>query len=129
MNQQIEAFYPIIGQQAYDAAPIEFKKLWISMEMIDDVSSIGMYCETETGDFHCFYNGLADLTATFYAMRRTFVATGHPPFSSATFILTSTGKFSIDYGYEDVSDFGLGYERQIAWIKQYLGENVKIIQD
>lgn len=126
MNPQIEAFYPVIGQKAYDLVPIEFTKLWVKVEMIDDVSSIGIFCQTKTGNFCAFYDELDDLTDTFYAMRNTFVATGHPPFFTATFILTDAGKFSIDFGYDDVSDFGMMMERREEWIKKYLGENVNI---
>jgi YD repeat-containing protein len=36
------------------------------------------------------------------------------------------GKFTIDYGYDDVSDFSLAPQRRENWIKKYIGENTKI---
>lgn len=126
MNQQIEAFYPVIGQEAYDLVSVEFTKLWVKVEMIDDVASIGIYCQTKNGNFRAFYDGLQHLLDIFYDMRKTFVSTGKPPFSTATFVLTDAGKFFIDFGYDDISDFGLVRERREVWIKKYLGENAKI---
>ncbi|MBC7757141.1 MAG: DUF600 family protein [Bdellovibrio sp.] len=66
------------------------------------------------------------MTVFFNAMRDTLIIAGKPPFSSATFTLHAHGQFSCDYSYADVSDFGRSGERRDVWIKQYLGENVKI---
>lgn len=129
MNPQIEAFYPIIGQQAVNAVPIDFSKRWVRVEMMDDASSIAMFSQTAPNHFRYVNDGLEGLRDTFQALRDTFATTAHKPFSSATFVFTDTGKFSIDFGYDDVSDFGQSNLRREAWIKKYLGEDIKIQWD
>jgi hypothetical protein len=69
------------------------------------------------------YDGLSGIARKFAELRNRFKSAGREAWTGATFILSAEGKFSIDYTYEDVSDFGQVSEREEAWIKKYLGAN------
>ena len=59
-------------------------------------------------------------------MRQAFVDSNLEPFSQVVFHLRESGKFTIDYGYEDVSDFGLSGERRALWIEKTFGKNTQV---
>ena len=126
MEKEIESFYPKIGQGFNDILP-SFEEAWLRVEMIDDVSSSGCFYRTQNESV-IFYknNGLEEIESEFRKMREEFITSEKQPFTQATFWLSENGKFSIEFGYEDVSDFGMSGERREAWIKTHLGENVKI---
>jgi hypothetical protein len=72
------------------------------------------------------YRGLDSLEHLFIDMNAAFKKAGKPPFTQATFALSSNGKFSVDFGYDDVSDIGLSSERRSEWVRHYLGDNAEI---
>jgi Protein of unknown function, DUF600 len=106
-----------------------YKTAWANIETIGDVYGANIFYEDHLGEFHYLNQDLDAMMDIFNAMREDLIAAGKPPFSSATFMLNTQGKFSCDYGYADVSDFGRSGERRTVWIKQYLGETVKIFWD
>lgn len=126
MEKEIELFYPIIGQEFYDLLP-NFEEAWLRVEMIDDVSSCSCFYRTHNESVIFYGNqGLEEVESEFRKMRESFIKANKVPFTQATFWLSESGKFLIEFGYEDVSDFGLAGERREAWIKKYLGENCVI---
>jgi len=125
MNERIEAYYPTIGQAFYDVLP-DFSDAWLTIEITEDVWGAEAFYKDGTDTVKYLSEGLEEAERLFKDMRKTFKETGNDPFTQATFFLKENGKFSIDFGYEDVSDFGLTDERRDAWIKKYLGENAKI---
>ena len=127
MNAKIESFYPKIGQLFFNILPNDFVEAWFNIEMIDDVQCYGAFFLDTHGKTICKIYELDDIVALFSDMRNEFKKSGKEPFSNATFWLTSAGKFSIDFGYEDVSDFGLASERRNKWMKKYLRPDSEII--
>lgn len=121
----IEAFYPQIGQLIVDALP-DFSEAWVSMEMTDDVWGAEAFFRDLNNQIKYSNEGLVDIEKAFLEMRKAFKILGKEPFTTATFWLTDAGKFSVDFDYEDISDFGLSGERRKAWIKKYLGEDTQI---
>lgn len=126
MNEKIEAIYPIIAQLIADLLPPDFQESFFSIEMIDDVWGEELFYRRDNGRYGYINEGLNSITDKFRELRDLFKTTVGEPFSMSTFRLTSAGKFSIDFGYEDVSDFGLAPARREIWIKKYLGENPQI---
>jgi hypothetical protein len=68
-------------------------------------------------------DGLDEVEKKFGELRNRFKRAGGEAWTGATFTLSAEGKFSIDYTYDDVSDFGRASERREVWMKKYLGEN------
>ncbi len=123
---EAENFYPEVGQMICDAIPGYFLTAWVHVEMIDDVSSYGVFYLKENNRFQFLYSGLDDIENKFRELRNRFKDADHEAWSGATFILNRDGKFSVDFTYDDVSDFGQASERRDVWIKKYLGENPSI---
>lgn len=129
MTPEIEALYPLIGQAAVDAVPDSFKKLWATAEMLDDVSGTEIFYQIKEGEFHHIYDNIDELDELLFKLRNAFIAAGEQPWSSVTLSVNEDGKFSLDYGYEDVSNFELAGERRARWLAQYLGSDAKLIYE
>jgi Protein of unknown function, DUF600 len=125
MDNPIESFYPQIGQLIISALP-NFSEAWVSIEMIDNVWGAEAFFRDPNNQIRYSNEGLVDIERAFLEMRKAVKLLGKEPFTTATFLLTDAGKFYIDFGYEDVSDFGLSDERRKAWIEKYLGDDVQI---
>jgi hypothetical protein len=126
MSEQIGDSYPEIAQLITDLLPSDFQEGFFSIEMIDDVWGEEMFYRRNNGRYGYINEGLNSITDKFRELRDLFKDTVGEPFSTSTFRLTSAGKFSIDFGYEDVSDFGMASARREIWIKKYLGDNPQI---
>ncbi len=126
MNDEVEAHYPIIGQMMADLLPDDFEEAFVSFEGIDDVWSTELFYRREGGHIGYLNDGLEGIEGNLRSMRTLLKEAGQEPFSTATFTLHSSGKFSIDLGYEDVSDLGQGAKRREDWIKKYLGADAQI---
>lgn len=126
MNDQIEACYPKIAQSLVDLLPDNFEDAFIRVEMIDDVWSVGIFYRKDNGRYGYLNQNIETLADNFQKLRTYFKVAGEEPFTTSTFRLSNSGKFSIDFGYEDVSDFGMAAERRKTWIKKYLGDNPQI---
>jgi Protein of unknown function, DUF600 len=59
-------------------------------------------------------------------MRQSLIDSGAEPFTQVEIHLNESGKFAINFGYEDVSDFGLADHRRAQWIEKTFGENAAI---
>jgi hypothetical protein len=126
MNKNIESLYPEIGEMLLDLIPENFQQAWIRVEMIEDVWSSGIFFTEPNGRVRYLNKNLEEMNRRFRQLRSLFVVAGNPPFTTATYHLRPNGKFTIDYGYDDVSDFSLAPQRRENWIKKYIGENTKI---
>ena len=126
MNERIEAAYPVIAQMMVNRLPDDFEEAFLRIEMIDDVWSVGMFYRGKNEIYRYINEGLETIAGKFRELRNLFKAENQEPFTTSTFWLTKSGKFSIDFGYEDVSDFGMAPKRREIWIKKYLGSNPKI---
>ncbi|HCF2456960.1 TPA: DUF600 family protein [Pseudomonas aeruginosa] len=126
MTREIEALYPQIGQAAVDAVPGNFKKLWAIAEMLDDVSGTEIFYQAENGEIYHIYDNIDELDELLFKLRKVFAGTGNEPWSSVTLTVDQDGKFSLEYGYEDVSDIGLAGERRDKWLAEHFGRDAKI---
>lgn len=126
MTPEIEKIYEKICQIAYGIVPADFRQLWVRSEIFDGVSTTGLYYQAGSGEHHFVAEGLYELDDALNELHETIASAGEQAFSSATVRMNSEGKFSFDFGYDDVSDLEKQFEREDAWIAVYLGSDVKI---
>ncbi len=125
MNEKIEAFYPLLGQNFYDVLP-PFSEAWLTFESIGDVWGAESFYRTSGEALRYKNEGLEEAEKLLCDLRQAFIDSKLEPFSGAVFHLRESGKFAIDFSYEDVSDFGLTNERRSLWIEKTFGKNAKI---
>lgn len=125
MNERIEDFYPRLGQTFYDTLP-SCREAWLTFESIGDVWGAESFYKTNDEKIHYKNEGLEETEKLLCEMRQEFINSNLEPFSQAVFHLRESGKFTMDFGYEDVSDFGLSGERRTLWMKKTFGENIQI---
>jgi len=95
--------------------------------MLDDVSGTEIFYQTEEDEFHHIHDNVDALDELLVELRGTFIMAGYAPWSSVTLMLDGSGRFSLEYGYEDVSDFERAGERREKWLAKRLGGNAEII--
>lgn len=122
MNERIENLYGEIANELYEIINGEFDTAWINVEMSKDTGSVGVYFKTQDGQYFSV-EPTSTLFELFSTLLHEFKAVGQPPWSTAAFIVRDDGKFSIDFGYEDIFDGrSTSLERMQAWIRKYLGD-------
>lgn len=127
MNDEIETLYGRIGQGVADLVGGSFRKAHVHVEMADDYGSLGVFYDPGAGDFHYATDDDDTLFDLFSDLRRQHIAADMGAWSQATFTIDATGKFSIDFGFDDVSDLGQGPERRQRWMAQHLGADARIV--
>lgn len=127
MNDEIAALYGRIGQGVIELVGGSFRKAYVRVEMADDHGSLGVFYDPGTYDFHYATDDDDTLFELFANLRRQSIAAGMGAWSQATFTVDSAGKFSIDFGFDDISDLGLGGERRERWIARHLGADARIV--
>ncbi len=125
MNELIESIYPKLGQTFFDSLP-SFSEAWLTFESTDDVWGYGAFYRDTNESLRYQNEHLDESVSLLREMRKAFLTSDLPPFTQAVFYLTEAGKFSVDFGYDDVSDAGLGGERRSAWIEKTFGKDAKI---
>ncbi|TBU74373.1 hypothetical protein DNK06_19610 [Pseudomonas daroniae] len=126
MTPEIEALYPEIGQELLNALPSDFRQAWATAELLDDVSGTEVFYQTQQNEYFHIYDGLDDLDDLIFNLREQFKSLKQDVWSTITVWLNEEGRFSIDFGYEDVSDLGTAGARRKDWIKKNIGEHAKI---
>jgi hypothetical protein len=127
MNNEIEALIGRIGQAVSDLVGGGFRKAYVRVEMADDYGSLGLFYDPGTGAFHYSTDDDGTLFDLFADLRRQSIAAGRRAWSQATFTLDSAGTFTIDFGFDDISDTGRGAERRQQWIAQHLGADARVV--
>lgn len=126
MTPEIESLYRRIGQQMIDVAGESFAKVYARVEMADDVGSVGLFVNRGDGAYHYLVDESGELFDAFFELRRLCSQAGMGAWSQATFAVDSSAKFSIDFGYDDVSDMSAGSARRSAWVERVLGQDVVV---
>src|SRR4051812_8400282 len=102
MNERIEGLYSKIADALYENINGNFDTAWISVEMQEDVGSLGVYYKTPDAQ-HFMIEPTVALFKVFNALWHEFIAARQPAWSTATFTIHGDGKFSLDLGYDAVS--------------------------
>jgi hypothetical protein len=127
MNAQIEAIYGRIGQALVDLIGGDFARAYARVEMADDFGSVGVFYERGDGTWRYLTDESDTLFDLFAQMRGAGVAAGMGAWSQATFELAGSGRFSVHFGFDDISDLGQGSARRDAWMKKHLGPNARVL--
>ena len=132
---QLGKLYQQIGETIYDLIPEEWKKLYLYAEVSEGLSYVYFYYYPEDNACPVYY---LDIPERFYIDRReyklkslklfhqfeelwkTFKEHDQEPWTNLTLFMDSSGKFKIDYDYEDLSDAS-PLHRRIIWKYRYLG--------
>jgi Protein of unknown function, DUF600 len=125
MNEKIEAFYPLLGQIFYDVLPA-FSEAWLTFESIEDVWGAESFYKVGDDIIRYKNEGLEETEKLLRGMRQAFIDSKLEPFTQAVFHLHESGKFEMNLGYADVSDFGLAGERRGFWIEKTFGKGAQI---
>lgn len=129
MTPEIESLYGRIGQQLLDTVGEPFAKGYARVEMADDYGSVGLFVDRGDGAWHYAVDESGDMFDSFAELRERCIAAGMGAWSQATFALQGSGKFSIEFGYDDISDMGAGSQRRSAWVARVLGPGAVVRWD
>ncbi|WP_111292758.1 immunity protein YezG family protein [Bacillus safensis] len=129
--ESIEHFYKKIAESINEMIPCNWDKVWMYAEILDDSAGI-TFCFNEQVDGEYIYGHeiplkynvskstyihlLYELSNNFEELKREYIKNKLGAWTTATLELESSGKFSIDYGYEDILNIGLyGIQRRAVW--------------
>lgn len=126
MNAQSEHLYQQIGQKMVDVIGEPFSKGYARVEMANDFGSVGLFADRGDGVYHYLTDDSGDLFNLFFRLRELSIDSGLGAWSQATYALDGDGRFSIEFGYDNISDPGAGMDRRKARIEQVLGRDAAI---
>lgn len=126
MTPEIESLYGRIGQAVVDSVDPPFTKGYVSVEMADDFGSVGMFVDRGDGLYDFEVDESGDLFDLFAELRERCITAGLGAWSQATFAVEANGRFSIDFGFDDISEMGAGAARRDAWVKRVLGQDAVV---
>ena len=116
--------YHAMGQGIVEVLPEDFVLAWAKAENGYDFWGIELFYQVPDGSIR--YTN-EDLDSIMEGFRELLKESSPDRWTSATFRLTNQGSMSIDFGYEDVSDFEQDESYRTAWIAKYLGPSPRII--
>jgi hypothetical protein len=126
MHERIEAMYGRIGQALVNLIGDDYRRALVHVEMADDFGSLGVFVDGGDGIYQYVIDDSTTLFDLFAELRNMSRTVGMGEWSEATFELAGGGHFSIQYGFDDISDQGLGMERRDAWMKLHLGSAARV---
>jgi uncharacterized protein (TIGR01741 family) len=133
MNDRIANIYQEIAETLNDLIPEKWEKVHLYAEGWEGYSTEYFYYKPATGemavlsydipkrfglDEEDFENREDKLRKLALTLQQIFLEQGQEPWSNLTFILEHSGKFHIEYGYEDMSEIDPGEQRE-AWKAKY----------
>ncbi|KEO81577.1 immunity protein YezG family protein [Tumebacillus flagellatus] len=137
-TKRMEEMYRIIGQTLHEIIPGEWKKIVLYAEVLDDSSEVFFYFQTPQNDEFEYSHLIPELYGVdetiytdilfelhdhFRSLQNEFMQQGQSVWSSLTLVLESTGKFKIDYDYQNPVESELDdYQRQFVWEYRNLGK-------
>jgi len=118
--------YESIGQALVDEVGDSFERVLVRVEMADGVGSVGVFVG-RGGTYWYRTDEHGTLFDLFAGLRGAARAAGSGEWSQATFELTAGGRFRIDYGFADISDWGQASARREEWLARHLGPQAQVI--
>ena len=133
MNAPIANIYQEIAATLNDLIPEEWAKVHLYAEGWEGYSTEYFYYEPTSGetpvlsfeiperfglDEEDFEDREDQLRKLALSLQQMFIEQGQDPWSNMTFVLEPSGKFYIEYGYEDMSEVDPGKQRE-AWKAKY----------
>ncbi|QWF76481.1 TIGR01741 family protein [Bacillus subtilis] len=133
----MQDLYQLISQKLNDIIPCEWTKIYLYAEVLDDSTMVLFHFRTPgnnqiiySQDIPSHYNVSKDIFKTllrklrelFEELRTEHRNNNDDVWTNLTLTLDSSGKFQLDYNYDDIlaSEFD-GYERIAIWEYKNLG--------
>ncbi|MBZ6489634.1 antitoxin YezG family protein [Bacillus subtilis] len=136
-TKKTQDLYQLISQKLNDIIPCEWTKIYLYAEVLDDSTMVLFHFRTPgnnqiiySQDIPSHYNVSKDIFKTllrklrelFEELRTEHRNNNDDVWTNLTLTLDSSGKFQLDYNYDDIlaSEFD-GYERIAIWEYKNLG--------
>ncbi|MDR0125747.1 immunity protein YezG family protein [Bacillus zhangzhouensis] len=135
--EELESNYKKIAESINEMIPCDWEKVWMYAEILDDSAGITFYF-TEPNNEECVYGDdiperykvsnsiynhlLVELCEAFEELKNEYIKNDLGAWTTATLQLEKSGKFSIEYGYEDVYSLGIdNIQRVEVWEYETFG--------
>ncbi|MGE6632173.1 immunity protein YezG family protein [Bacillus sp. NPDC077027] len=135
--EELEQYYKKIAETTDKMIPCDWDKVWMYAEILDDSAGI-TFCFNETNSEERVYGDdiperyrvsdsvydhlLVELCEAFEELKNEYIKNDLGAWTTATVQLEKSGKFAIDYGYEDILNIGLyGIQRIEVWEYETFG--------
>ncbi|APT49680.1 MULTISPECIES: TIGR01741 family protein [Bacillus] len=127
--EKIEENYKEIAEIINEMIPVEWDKVWMYAEIVDDSSEVNFYfCNPGSEELIYGHNIpekysvsnsiykelLLKLLHSFEDLKKEYVKSGFGDWSTAILKMEQPGKLSIEYGYEDIYSLGIDGDQRIA---------------
>ncbi|MCM2988257.1 antitoxin YezG family protein [Bacillus safensis] len=127
--EKIEEDYKRIEEIINEMIPVKWDKVWMYAEIIDDSSEVNFYfCNPgneeliyghDISEMYSVSNSiykelLLKLLHSFEDLKKKYVNSGFEEWSTAILKMEQQGKFSIEYGYENIYSIGINGDQRIA---------------
>ncbi|PAD62846.1 TIGR01741 family protein [Bacillus siamensis] len=136
-NEKMGELYQKIAEHLNEMIPFQWKKIVLYAEILDDSADIYFYFTTPNNSNYLFSHNipehfdvseeiydqlLIELQELFEELKAEFKLGNQDIWTNLTLKLENTGKFSIDYNYDDVLSSQLDdLQRRDVWKYQNLG--------
>ncbi|MBG9912801.1 hypothetical protein ABD83_15445 [Bacillus xiamenensis] len=135
--EELEVNYKKIAETIDEMIPCDWDKVWMYAEILDDSAGINFYF-TEPNNKERIYGHdiperysvsdsvydhlLVELSEALEELKKEYIKNSLGAWTTATLELERSGKFSIDYGYEDVYSLGIDHiQRRAVWKYETFG--------
>lgn len=127
--EELEKDYKKISESINEIIPCDWDKVWVYAEILDDSAGITFYFTESNSEEYIYghdiperyrvsnsiYNHLlVELSDKFRELKKEYIKYDLGVWTTATLQLESSGKFSIEYGYDDVYSLGIDNVQRIA---------------
>ncbi|MCM2988292.1 antitoxin YezG family protein [Bacillus safensis] len=135
--ESIEHFYKKIAESINEMIPCNWDKVWMYAEILDDSAEIIFYFNEQNGETYVtgheiphkynvrkstYIHLLYELSKIFEELKKEYIKNSLGAWTTVTLQLDYTGKFSIEYGYDDVYSLSIDNVQRIAvWEYEMFG--------
>lgn len=119
-----EDIYQAIGKSIFAKVSPDFLDAWVPVQLSPNMFSIELFFRTPSQRISYRVLELEDTAELFRKLHS--LCDAKSKWTTATFHLNSSGRMSLDLGYENVEDFNVAPTARNAWIERYLGKDSAI---
>lgn len=119
-NKKINEIYEDIAYEVNSIIPDEWDKVYIYAEESEGAETAWIYYIPVDKSSPVNIQPSQEIFNCFERLWHEFKNNNQEVWTNLTFVLDSTGKFKIDFGYEDLSEADT-YEIRVIWKYKYLG--------
>ena len=116
--------YQSIANSIMRKVPPDFLEAWVPVQLSPNMFAIELFFRNPSQRISHQVMDLEEMAALFVRLHSLYGP--RSKWTTATFHLKSSGRMSLDLGYEDVEDFDAAPAVRNAWIEKYLGKDAVI---